>query len=170
MISTIVPVWLVGILVAVFWFIQNGLRRHVRLWALVTLPATLFHEVAHGAVGVFLQAKPSSFNLWPKRVSASSWRLGYVGFTNLRWWNGGAVALAPLLWALGFAIAFDRLGAFPVTIELSSALWLSVLIVWGLIALAPSSSDWRMALSYWPSSIVFLLLWSGCLYLTLAYK
>jgi hypothetical protein len=170
MISTIVPVWLVAILVAVFWFIQNALRRHIWLWALITLPATLFHEVAHGFVGVFLQAKPSSFNLWPKRVSASSWRLGYVGFANLRWWNGGAVALAPLLWASGFAIAYDRLGSFPATVELGSAVWISVLIVWGLIALAPSRSDWRLAVTYWPSSIVFLLIWSGCLYQTFTYK
>lgn len=170
MISTIVPLWALGILASLFWLIQSALRRHVRLWALITLPATLLHELAHATAGVVLQAKPSSFNLWPRRVSASSWRLGYVGFTNLRWWNGGAVALAPLLWALGFAMAYSRLGSFPASVELSSALWLSVLIVWGLIALAPSRSDWRLALTYWPSSIVFLLIWAGCLYLTLASK
>jgi hypothetical protein len=170
MFSTIVPLWVLCILAALFWLVQSTLRRHVRLWALITLPATLLHELAHAAVGAILQAKPSSFNLWPKRVSSSSWRLGYVGFTNLCWWNGGAVALAPLLWALGLATAYSRLGSFHASVELSSALWLSVLIVWGLIALAPSRSDWRLALTYWPSSIVFLLIWSGCLYLTLASK
>jgi hypothetical protein len=170
MFSTIVPLWVLYILAALFWLFQNALRRHVRLWALITLPATLLHELAHAGVGVILRAKPSSFNLWPKRVSSSSWRLGFVGFTNLRWWNGGAVALAPLLWALGLATVYSRLGSFHASVELGSALWLSVLIVWGLIALAPSRSDWRLALTYWPSSVVFLSIWSGCLYLTLASK
>jgi hypothetical protein len=170
MISMSVPFWVLYILAALFWVVQNALRRHIRLWALITLPATLLHELAHAAVGVILRAKPSSFNLWPKQVSSSSWRLGYVGFTNLRWWNGGAVALAPLLWALGLATAYSSLTSFPASVEFGSALWLSVLIVWGLIALAPSRSDWRLALTYWPSSIAFLLIWSACLYLTLASK
>jgi hypothetical protein len=171
------PTWTVAIVAAAFWLAQYRLRRFVRLWALITLPATLLHEAAHAIVGLFTGAQPSSLNLWPKRVSATTWRLGYVGFLNLRWWNGGAVALAPLAWLL-VILAFARLltdalqrdfSMLPPTLPVAQVIALGVGAVWLWIAVAPGRTDWTLALRNWPSALVFLVAWSLLAYALVAY-
>jgi hypothetical protein len=160
-----VPVWATAILFVIFWFCLSALSRFVRLWAFLTLPATFLHELSHGFVGLLLGAQPSSISLWPKKVTGTAWRLGYVGFTRLRWWNGGAVTLAPLLWLLllgvlvkKLALATTLLGA-PLTLKTS--VLLSIALVWLTIAVTPSRSDWRQALTYWPSAMAFLAFWAA---------
>ena len=172
MLETELPSWTAIVVAALFWAFQHVVRRYVRLWALVTLPATILHEAAHALVGLVTGARPSSFNLWPQRVSATSWRLGYVGFLNLRWWNGGAVALAPLVWLLVIIAVSGALrrtmmhdhAALPPTLPVAAIAMLGVGVVWLWIAVAPGRTDWTLALRYWPSAMVFLVLWA-----TLAY-
>ncbi|MEO7402499.1 MAG: hypothetical protein ABIU95_02380 [Burkholderiales bacterium] len=135
-------------------------------------PATILLEAAHAVVGPLTGARPSSFNLWPQRVGATAWRLGYVGFLNLRWWNGGAVALAPLCWllvivGLGRVLAQVLMRgsrALPTSLPLSAILALGVCTVWLWIAVAPGRTDWTLALLYWPSSLVFAAAWGAVVY------
>lgn len=159
-----VPRWTIAAFAAAFWLLQRVLRRSVRLWALLTLPATVLHESAHALVGLLSAARPSSWSLWPRRVGATSWRLGYVGFTNLRWWNGGAVALAPLGWALAL-VALYRYAPIatmvPTALPLGASLFCGAGLVWVGIAVAPGRSDWLLAGRHWPSALAFLAAWAA---------
>lgn len=65
--------------------------------ALFVLPGTFVHELLHFVVGLVLNARPVSFSVWPRRSGPSTWTMGSVGFANVRWYNGAAVGLAPLL-------------------------------------------------------------------------
>lgn len=158
------PSWSVAISFVMIWLALHWLQRAVRLWALLTLPATALHEFAHGLVGLLLGARPSSFNLLPKRVSKSSWRLGYVGFTRLRWWNGGAIALAPLLWFLLITALARQAPNIPPAVTLQVNLMLAITLAWLVVAVAPSRTDWQLALQYWPSAIAFLIAWLAAIY------
>ncbi len=163
--ATEISTWTIGLFAVLFWVVQNALKRFVRLWALLTLPATILHELAHTLVGLVLAAGPRSINIWPRRVSASSWRLGYVAFQRLRWWNGGAVALAPLIWLL---LILGIAGYFPIlppTVSVQTSLILGAVALWLWIAVAPSRGDWKLAIGYWPSAFAFLALWASGLYL-----
>ena len=166
--DTELPRWTIAVFAAVFWLMQRGLRRSVRLWALVTLPATMLHELAHALVGLMLSARPASWSLWPRRVGTTAWRLGYVGFTNLRWWNGGAVALAPLAWALVIAAIARQAPEVPMRLPLAWSAGLGVALVWLWIAVAPGRSDWTLARQYWLSALCFLGAWAGAFYLLVA--
>jgi hypothetical protein len=158
------PGWSVAISFALIWLAFHWLQRAVRLWALLTFPATLLHEFAHGIVGLLLGARSSSFNLWPKKVSKSSWRLGYVGFTRLRWWNGGAIALAPLVWLVLLTTLARHAPNIPSTVTLQVNLMLATTLVWLVVAVAPSRTDWRLALQYWPSATAFMITWLAAIY------
>ena len=67
------------------------------LWglAVLVLPGTFAHELAHFIVGLMLGAKPSGFSLQPQR-RAKAWRLGAVTFRRVGVLNGAFIALAPL--------------------------------------------------------------------------
>jgi hypothetical protein len=163
--ATEISSWTIALFAALFWLIQYSLKRFVRLWALLTLPATLLHELAHTLVGVVLAARPTSMSLWPRRVSATGWRLGFVAFQRLRWWNGGAVALAPLIWLLLIFGLVRHVPMLPPKVSVQTGLALGVGSIWLWIAFAPSRSDWKLAIGYWPSALAFLLLWTTSLYL-----
>lgn len=67
------------------------------LRAVFVLPGTYIHELLHFLVGFLLNAKPVSFSVWPRRVGSFTWATGSVGFANVRWYNGIAAGLAPLV-------------------------------------------------------------------------
>jgi hypothetical protein len=163
LLATQVPIWVTAILFVIFWLSLNALSRFVRLWAFLTLPATFLHELSHGFVGLLLGAQPSSVSLWPKKVTATAWRLGYVGFARLRWWNGGAVTLAPLLWLLLIGVCIKELALLTTLLgapfTLKTSILLSIALIWLTIAFTPSRTDWKRALTYWPSALAFLALW-----------
>jgi hypothetical protein len=154
-----IPSWTLTVFVGLAWLLQHALKRFVRTWALLTLPATIFHEFAHWLVGYILVAEPVTFSFWPKRVGASSWRLGYVGFAKLRWWNGGPVALAPLCWILLLGLLYTRANQLPKQLTIQTSLLFGFILVWLWIAVAPSKSDWQLALEYWVSGSIFLAGW-----------
>ncbi len=173
MLNTVVPLWSALLFAAAFWLLQYKLKRHVRLWSLVCFPSTLLHEFAHGLVGLFLGAKPASFSLWPKRVSATGWRLGYVSFSNLRWWNAGPVGLAPLLWALPLVGLVGRWSALQVqysSVSLRTSALVGASVVWAWLAIAPSASDWQLAAKNWLGAAVFMTTWAAMLYCLLTFR
>jgi hypothetical protein len=158
-----VPSWFLIILIPLAWLIQHSIKRFVRTWALLTLPATVLHEFAHWLVGYVLVAQPVNFNIWPKRISNTAWRLGYVGFARLRWWNGGAVALAPLCWTLLITVLLRQVNQVPKQLTVQLSVLASFAVVWLWIAVAPSKSDWQLAGEYWASALLFLGCWVAAL-------
>jgi len=74
------------------------LRARNSMWriALLSLPGTIAHELAHYVVGAVLLAKPRGLSIWPT-AQGQTWRLGSVSFGNIGLLNGALVALAPLL-------------------------------------------------------------------------
>ena len=83
-------------LVLIFYAVLRGVRDSMWRIALLSLPGTIAHELAHFVVGALLLAKPRGFSVWP-RAHGHSWRLGSVSFANIGLLNGAFVALAPLL-------------------------------------------------------------------------
>jgi hypothetical protein len=162
--ASALPNWTILVFALLFWGLQRGLRPYVPVWSFITLPATALHELAHALVGFLLLARPSSWSLWPRRVSASSWRLGSVGFLALTWWNGGAIALAPLVWLLFIISGLHFLPALPTSVSLQTSIVSGISLVWLWIAVAPGRSDWSLARRYWLSSTVFLVGWALALY------
>ena len=73
-------------------------RARASMWrvALLALPGTIAHELAHFVVGFLLLAKPSGFSVWPRRAGRH-WLLGSVDFHAIGLLNAAFVALAPLL-------------------------------------------------------------------------
>lgn len=110
-------------------------------YALLALPGTLAHELAHFAVALSLNADPSFPSLRPRR-SEHGWRLGSVTF-RAGWLRSVPIALAPLLLlplALGWAATFL---APAHGWHYFGQAWLVACL---LSASLPSSADFRIAL------------------------
>lgn len=83
--------------VCIVWMILiNAARRRYWTTALLYLPGTVAHELAHAGIAFILLAKPVSFNIFPKRYG-DQWILGSAAFMNLNIINAFPVAFAPLL-------------------------------------------------------------------------
>lgn len=68
---------------------------HLR--AFLFLPGTLVHEGLHWIAAFLLNGQPASFSIWPKRLENGNWVLGTVAISNLTWYNGLWIGLAPLM-------------------------------------------------------------------------
>ncbi|MGN7614709.1 hypothetical protein ACQZV8_21785 [Magnetococcales bacterium HHB-1] len=122
--------------------------RHNRFsLALLNLPGTLFHELAHYLVGLLLLAKPNDISIWPKKQPDGGFRLGSVSFSRLNSLNALPTSLAPLL-LLPLAYQLDRnfLDYFPLE---PPYLFLKIFLVIILLKNAlPSRTDLSIALKY----------------------
>jgi hypothetical protein len=108
------------------------LRRMPRFFSLVSLPGTVGHELLHFLVGTLALARPVKVSLLPKFHRDGSATLGYVMFSNIRWYNALWVGFAPLL-------------ATP------AALWL----VYYRSLQIPPLSPWELAWSYVAASLTY---------------
>jgi len=77
--------------------VLHRLRGMPRFFSLVSLPGTVVHESLHFLVGTLALAKPVKVSLIPKFHRDGSATLGYVMFSNIRWYNALWVGFAPLL-------------------------------------------------------------------------
>jgi len=131
------------------------LRRMPRFFSLVSLPGTVGHELLHFLVGTLALAKPVAVSLIPKFHRDGSATLGYVRFSNIRWYNALWVGFAPLL-ALPAALmlVYYRSMQIPPLHALE--------FVWGYIASSlvysclPSKADIQIVLSKPAGLIVYL--------------
>ena len=64
-------------LVVIFYALLRGVRDSMWRVALLALPGTFAHELAHLIVGFLLRAKPHGFSVWPT-PRGQTWRLGSV--------------------------------------------------------------------------------------------
>ncbi len=108
------------------------LRRMPRFFSLVSLPGTIGHELLHWLVGTLTLAQPIKVSLIPKFHRDGSATLGYVMFSNIRWYNALWVGFAPLL-------------------ALPAALWL----VYYRSTQIPPLSFWEFAWSYVAASLTY---------------
>lgn len=117
------------------------------LSALINIPGTLLHESMHYLVGLFLNARPTSFDLIPRRDGFGNYVMGSVGFRNITSYNALPSALAPLfLLPIGFY--FNRWYFQNVDITFFNYL-LYILGQTIIIENAvPSSTDFRVGFSY----------------------
>jgi hypothetical protein len=132
------------------------LSSHLGMWtyAIVALPGTLAHEMAHYLVALVLGARPSFPSLVPQRTTFG-WRLGSVAFRAgpLR---SLPIALAPLMllplaawWLLQLMVG----SPWPLH---SAHAW----IVGALVsACLPSAADMRIALPALAVIALLLLAW-----------
>ena len=139
--------------------------RSILFLAVLGLPGTLAHELCHFSVGLLTNARPSWISIMPSRSADGGYRLGYVSFTNLRWYNGALTGLAPLLLFLfAFLIVRWRLGVMHG--------WPGE-IPWVFLAATlteagtPSSADLRIAME--TSGIVLLIVFSVLLWKLMAW-
>jgi hypothetical protein len=75
----------------------HHLRSMPRFFSLVSLPGTIGHELLHFLLGTLTLARPVRVSLLPKFHRDGSATLGYVMFSNIRWYNALWVGFAPLL-------------------------------------------------------------------------
>jgi len=132
------------VLVVVFAAGLRAVRDSFWRVALLSLPGTIAHELAHLVVGYALGARPQRFSLWPRR-EGNRWILGFVTFGNLNVLNAAPVALAPLA-LLPLALLCFRHVLVP--------LWESRELVWWVaggyltaavfLASLPSVGDWKI--------------------------
>jgi len=130
-----------GMVLAAFMLIRASSLLGMWAYALLALPGTLAHELAHFLVALLLAAKPSFPSLVPKR-SEHGWRLGSVAF-RAGIVRSVPIALAPLALlplALAYGVAFLAPAAWP----------MSALHAWIMAALLsaclPSRADFRIAI------------------------
>jgi len=119
-----------------------SLSKHAGMWiyALVALPGTLAHELAHFLVALLLGARPAFPSLLPVRTERG-WRLGSVSFRVGRL-RAMPIALAPLLLlpvALCWAAAFLRSASWPMY---CAHAWITAAL---LQASLPSRTDLKLA-------------------------
>ena len=112
------------------------------LWpyALLALPGTAAHELAHWLVAAVTGARPRLPTLWPRR-GPRGWQLGAVAFEPA-WWRTMPIALAPLAllpaslaWLVAFVAQAD--GA-----SFAAHAWIAGTL---LGAARPSRADLRLA-------------------------
>jgi hypothetical protein len=60
-------------LVVIFYALLRGLRNSMWRSALLSLPGTIAHELAHFVVGALLLAKPRGFSIWPRALGHIGW-------------------------------------------------------------------------------------------------
>lgn len=122
--------------------------RSMWLSALVNIPGTLLHEIMHFVVGLFLNAHPCNFNVFPKKNPLTGdYVMGSVGFRNISFYNAIPSSMAPLLLLpIGFYINRYLLPFIPHTL---CGYILYVLLQTIIIENAiPSRADFRIAFMF----------------------
>ncbi len=140
--------------------------RSMWLSALVNIPGTILHETMHFVIGLFLNARPCNFTIFPKKDAfTGDYVMGSVGFRNITFYNAIPAALAPLLLLpLSFYINRYLLPFVPHTV-LGYILYvlLQTIIIENAV---PSRADFKIAFSF-PHGLLLYGIFFLCLILML---
>jgi hypothetical protein len=153
-------------LVVVFCAVLRCVRSSMWRVALLALPGTFAHELAHFVVGFLLRAKPHRFSVWP-RAHGHTLMLGAVSFRNIGLLNGAWVALAPLLLLPVAWLSLTHV-LLPLWIQGQWGRWFLVgyLTATALFAALPSYQDIKVG----GSSLLLYAAMSGLVWLAYAYS
>jgi hypothetical protein len=77
------------------------LIKRLKVWPQVRFfllwPGTVVHEFLHWFVAFLTNGNPTKISVWPQRAPNGNWVLGGVAISNLTWYNGLVIGLAPML-------------------------------------------------------------------------
>lgn len=139
-------------------YLNASVNHGVWVYAVVTLPGTMLHELAHYLTAAAMGGNPGNFNLIP-----SGNTLGSITFTpNL--YNAASVAMAPLLLAPLTAFFAAQVAKTNNPLKIGVGGYLSA-CAW--VACTPSAQDFSIAVSIptsWPIALLFLGLTTIALY------
>ena len=139
------------ILIFILIFFLKKLPQTSYLYALLTLPATIMHELTHLVLSILTFGKPTKINLLPKKTE-NGIIYGYVENSNITYYNAIFIGLAPLiLLVFGFIFIFKYL--IPET-NIYLIVWyfyISLMFIEGGI---PSRTDLKIALISWPLILI----------------
>jgi hypothetical protein len=166
--TAIAPLWVCGVGDLALYLIPSAalavliaiLARIHPLFFIFTLAGTICHELAHLLAGLLVGARPVSMSIMPKRLQLpgqrTQWRLGFVSFTRLRWYNAAPAALAPFVIVLiPLTVAWWRTrGQWHFG---GTDLILAVLLAPQWLSFWPSATDWRLAARSWPLLVIAIL-------------
>lgn len=120
---------------------RASMRIGIWPYALLALPGTFAHELAHYLVALLLRAQPRFPRLWPER-DGHRWRLGSVSFIA-PWWRAMPIAIAPIA-LLPLSLWWASTLTSP---SAGIGFWLHAWIAASLAAASlPSRTDLRLAL------------------------
>lgn len=119
------------------------------LYALVTLPGTFLHELAHFLSALVFDGRPGNFNLIP-----SGNTLGSVTF-HPNWYNAAIVAMSPFLLAPLTALFAALAARSNNPLKIAGGGYLAA-CSW--VACVPSPQDFKIAMvpTSWPLALVIL--------------
>lgn len=131
------------------------LRRMPRFFSLISLPGTLGHELLHFLVGTLTLAKPVNVSLMPKFHRDGSATLGFVMFSNIRWYNALWVGFAPLLAlpAAGWLVYYRSAQIPPLSLRELAWSYVAASLTYSCL---PSRADVEIVLSK-PAGLIFYL-------------
>ncbi|MBQ7304559.1 MAG: hypothetical protein IJW75_06580 [Alphaproteobacteria bacterium] len=117
------------------------------LSALINIPGTILHETMHFLVGLFMNAHPTSYSLFPKKDGYGNYVMGSVGFRHITSYNAIPASLAPLLLLpIGYHLNIWYFENVNVNIfNYTLYVLLQTIIIENAV---PSSTDFRVAFSY----------------------
>jgi hypothetical protein len=143
-----------GLVLGAFLLLRISSRLGMWPYALLALPGTLAHELAHYLTALVLFAKPSFPSLLPTRTE-HGWRLGSVRF-RAGLLRSVPISLAPLM-LLPLALVWSAVFLAPATWP-----WITLhawLVATFLSACLPSRADFRIALPALALIAAIVLAW-----------
>lgn len=139
--------FLLILLVIVLLKFKYATYSNIWLSALINIPGTILHESMHYIVGLITNARPTSFDLFPRKDGFGNYIMGSVGFMNVTSYNAIPAALAPLL-LLPMGFYFNRWYFQFADITLCNYL-LYILLQTVIIENAvPSATDFKVGFSF----------------------
>ncbi len=145
--------FLMLLLVIVLLKLKYATYSNLWLSAIINIPGTILHETMHFAIGLIMNARPTSYDLIPRRDGNGNYVMGSVGFRNITSYNALPAALAPLfLLPIGYYLNiwyFDN-----VNINIFNYILYILLQTIIIENAVPSSTDFKVAFSY-PIGLIF---------------
>lgn len=150
------------LLVIVLLHLKNATYRSMLVCALVNIPGTFLHELMHFLVGLFMNARPCNFTLFPRRGDDGNYVMGSVGFTNVTFYNAIPASMAPLLLLpIGFYINRYVLPQIqPTFVNYILYVFLQTVIIENAM---PSGADFRVAKKYFLGVVMYTVLFGALL-------
>lgn len=120
-------------------------RRVLFLAWFFRLPAIFLHELSHWIFAFLTNAKPSSLNIFPKKIG-NSVVFGSVECKNITWYNALFVSMSPLILFPMVFFLKDIFFFFKLNSSLFSYIYLYLLLIFFTAAM-PSSQDVKVFFS-----------------------
>lgn len=139
--------FLMIVLVIVLLKFKYATYSNIWLSALINVPGTILHETMHFLVGLFMNAKPTSYDLIPHKDGFGNYIMGSVGFRNVTSYNAIPSALAPLfLLIIGYY--FNRWYFDNINVNIANYMLYILLQTIIIENAVPSTTDFKVAFSY----------------------